>query len=313
MPVIVESYVTAYQIAFEVTTQAGNYDVGIYDEAGTQLVAKGSTAVPVAGLATADITDTPLEPGTYFLAMSINNSDGRRLAAVDRHPRLDAPLAGVQDQDTAFVLPNPATFSTPGSTYYPAMAVAVGRRSDARLPARGGAAALRAHLHALVGRLGHPPFGSTIQAAVITWPVANTAFYVPVSLPFPYQVRRVFWVNGSTITSVSMDFGIYNATGTRLYSTGSTAQSAHQRSPVHGADGACCSRPAPTTSASAAPRRRPSRGGQGSTGATVLRCRLAGILQQASVATLPAAMTGASVANACVPLCGITRTASGFA
>ena len=61
----------------------------------------------------------------------------------------------------------------------------------------------------------------TIASA--TWPVANTAYYIPFWLPFPYNVRRVFWVNGSSVTSTNRDFGIYTADGVRLYSTTSTA------------------------------------------------------------------------------------------
>lgn len=123
VPVIVESYVTAYQIAFEVTTQSGNYDVGIYDELGTRLVNKGSTAVPAAGIATADITNTDLTPGTYWLAMAIDNGT----AAVHRmNPGLVGALTvgGLQDQDSAFALPSTATFSAPASVYWPTMVMA---------------------------------------------------------------------------------------------------------------------------------------------------------------------------------------------
>ena len=80
--------------------------------------------MPVAGIATADITDTPLTPGVYFLAMAIDNGT----AAVWRHSSATAgslTVCGVQDQDTAFVLPNPAVFSAPATNYYPLLAVAV--------------------------------------------------------------------------------------------------------------------------------------------------------------------------------------------
>ena len=124
VPVIVESYVTAYQMAFEVTTQSGNYDIGIYDEAGTLLVAKGSTTVPAIGLAAVDITDTPLTPGTYFLALVMNNTT----VAVWRQSAGTSgslSVAGVQDQDTAFALPSTATFSTPATAFLPSLAVAI--------------------------------------------------------------------------------------------------------------------------------------------------------------------------------------------
>ena len=158
-----------------------------------------------------------------------------------------------------------------------------------------------------------PRLGSAIQASALTWPVANTAFYVPIFLPWFYPVRRVFWVNGSSVTSVSMDFGIYTADGTRLYSTGSTAE-AGALAPQYTTPGtSLLLSPGAYYFALSCTSTTAGRGGQGSTGATVPRLRLAGLFQQASVATLPATMTGAAVANACVPLCGITRTASGFA
>lgn len=149
-----------------------------------------------------------------------------------------------------------------------------------------------------------------VAIASITWPVANTAFYVPVALPCPYPVKRVFWINGST-ASLNMDFGIYTADGTLIYSTGSTAASGTSApqyvtptefllAPGRYYFGLACS----NTTANA--------GGQGNTSQTVGRLRLAGVLQQATALPLPATMTPAAVANSCLPICGVTRTASGF-
>lgn len=56
------------------------------------------------------------------------------------------------------------------------------------------------------------------------WSSANRILYYPFYLPWPYNVRRVFWTNGAT-ASGNVDFGIYSWEGVRLYSTGSTAQS----------------------------------------------------------------------------------------
>lgn len=158
-----------------------------------------------------------------------------------------------------------------------------------------------------------PSLGSSQQAATITWPVANTAFYVPIALPFPYEVKRVFWVNGSSITSTNMDFGIYAATGTKLYSTGSTAASGASVPQYTTPSPGFVLPPGRYYFALADSSTTSSRGGQGSVAATVARLAEAGVLQQASALPLPASMTGAAVANAVYPLCGITRTASGFA
>lgn len=53
---------------------------------------------------------------------------------------------------------------------------------------------------------------------------ANLAVYVPFFLPWPYPVRRLFWINGSTASS-NCDIGIYSEGGARIFSQGSTAQS----------------------------------------------------------------------------------------
>jgi hypothetical protein len=63
-----------------------------------------------------------------------------------------------------------------------------------------------------------------LATASYTNPTADTALYFPIFLPWPYPVKRVFWVNGSTASS-NIDVGIYSRGFTRLYSTGSTAQS----------------------------------------------------------------------------------------
>lgn len=148
----------------------------------------------------------------------------------------------------------------------------------------------------------------TVNPASITW-VANQAVFIPVTLPFPYPVRRVFWGVGSA-GGGNVDFGIYNFEGTRLFSTGSTAQSGTSTLQYvdvtdflltpgvyyfgYAASG--------TTNVS-----------NGSTVATATFQRMAGILQQASALPLPATMASAGAATQAIyPLCGITRTASGF-
>lgn len=157
-----------------------------------------------------------------------------------------------------------------------------------------------------VGSAGTPTY-----AASITWPSANMAVYIPFWLPWPYTVRRVFWMNGSSVTTVNVDFGIYNADGTLIYSTGSTARSgasalqyvaptAFVLSPGSYYFGYSCS--STTTN----------RGGSGALPALSGHFAMAGIQQEASALPLPATMTPATVANPVLPLCGITQTASGF-
>lgn len=126
IPLLLETTVTVAQMAFNVSVQSGNYDVGIYDERGNRLVSKGSTAVPAAGLAAVDITDTTLTPGVYYMAMNVDNTT----ASIFRWtpPGSLLQMCGMQVQAVgAVTLPNPATFANPalGTNYMPDMICAM--------------------------------------------------------------------------------------------------------------------------------------------------------------------------------------------
>lgn len=144
--------------------------------------------------------------------------------------------------------------------------------------------------------------------AARTW-TANFAVYIPLSIPFPYMVSRVFWMNGSTIGS-NVDFGIYTLDGAKIYSQGSTAQAgtsvvqyASVSTPFILAPGQyyiawSCDGTTNRAFASAT---------------TVPLGRSMGLLQQASAFVLPATATFAAWDNTgFYPVAGITRTASGF-
>lgn len=64
--------------------------------------------------------------------------------------------------------------------------------------------------------------GSTPASAV--YPAANDALFFPFFLVEPIRVKRLFVVNGATVSG-NIDVGIYDAVGTRIISAGSTAQS----------------------------------------------------------------------------------------
>ena len=145
----------------------------------------------------------------------------------------------------------------------------------------------------------------------LTWPAANTAFFVPMWIPFAYPVRRVFWAN-QTVTTQNMDFGIYTADGSRIYSTGSTAASG-ANAPQY---------VTPSTDFILAPGRyyfalsdsstTANEGGQGSSAPALARLRLAGVLEETSALPLPATMTPVAATNSRFPLCGVTLTTTGF-
>lgn len=60
-------------------------------------------------------------------------------------------------------------------------------------------------------------FGSAV------WPAANRALFYPFSVSEAALAVRLYCVNGSAVSG-NVDLGIYDAAGTRLTSTGSTAQ-----------------------------------------------------------------------------------------
>lgn len=125
MPFLVETPVTAYKMAFEVGAQAGNCDVGIYDQLGNRLVSKGSTPVGPAGLQVIDITDTALTPGVYFMAMNVDTTTTLTIARVAPASGQWQQIAGHQQQAVgAVTLPDPATFANPGQGFLPSLAVA---------------------------------------------------------------------------------------------------------------------------------------------------------------------------------------------
>lgn len=151
--------------------------------------------------------------------------------------------------------------------------------------------------------------GASYSIAGGTWPTGDLAIYVPLTLPFAYQVKRFFVVNGANVTN-NVDIGIYSRAGTKLYSTGSTAGAGANTTQFIAVSPTLLLEPGgyylamAMNGTSSAPARI--------TFLTVVVLRMSGVLQEASAFALPAVMTPASVANAYMPVFGITSTASGF-
>lgn len=143
------------------------------------------------------------------------------------------------------------------------------------------------------------------------FPTINLATYVPITVPWQYTVRRVWWINGSAAGG-NVDFGIYSIGGTQIYHTGSTVGSGNSApqfvSPTEftlppgryyfalNGDNTTANRitGAPTTNSLAV-------------------LRMCGVKQQAVGAlALPASATFAAASVAFYPFCGITQTSSGF-
>jgi hypothetical protein len=105
---------------FNSTTVQGNIDVGLYTHQGSRVVSLGSTAMVGAGARqVGNITDTPLLPGYYFLAMVWSGTS----ATFTRYPATSLVLQanGMQEMASAFPLPATATFANPTMSYVPLM------------------------------------------------------------------------------------------------------------------------------------------------------------------------------------------------
>lgn len=149
------------------------------------------------------------------------------------------------------------------------------------------------------------------MSATLTWPIANTAFYYPMFIPFNYPVRRVLWTAGGSGTAMNVDFGIYTESGTKVYSTGSTALvSANAVQYVTPTEFILT--PGAYYFAFACSSISSSRLGSGTTGLALPHLALTGVLQQATALPLPATMTPVAVANSAYVFCGVTRTSTGF-
>lgn len=98
-------------------TSGGGIDVGIYDQSLRLLVSSGSTPWGTTGaVQEIDLTDTPLGPGRYYLALAGSSSGNVRAASFDTSfGKADrAMFAGILK---ATVFPLPAVFTPDASAW----------------------------------------------------------------------------------------------------------------------------------------------------------------------------------------------------
>ena len=85
VPVRVLQRVTVLEMAYYENTATGNFDIGIYDAAGTRLVSLGSTAVGSNWVAV-NTTDTVIGPGCFYLAFNSDTAADTYYATTDAAP-----------------------------------------------------------------------------------------------------------------------------------------------------------------------------------------------------------------------------------
>jgi hypothetical protein len=121
VPIEVQVPIVAKQIIWENGgTASGNIDVGIYAEDGTRIVSLGSTATSGTSVIQAgDITDTPLNPGNYYLAMLVDNTT-HTIVLMSSMFGEAVRMCGQRTQDVgAATLPATATFATAATGHLP--------------------------------------------------------------------------------------------------------------------------------------------------------------------------------------------------
>lgn len=118
VPILVPRSLTLVKAFVQNVTPSGNFDVGFYDAAGNRLVSSGSTAGSGASaVQVVDTTDTPVNPGRYYLAMSTDNATATFAGF--------GPVAtilgggGMLQMAAAFPLPATATFAAMASAIIP--------------------------------------------------------------------------------------------------------------------------------------------------------------------------------------------------
>ena len=91
-------------------TTSGNLDIGLYNAAGSRLVASGSIAKVDSVLQSIDVTDTSIGPGMYYLAL-VSNSGTDTFGTVSL--AAPAPAAYGLLTESVFPLPATATWTVP--------------------------------------------------------------------------------------------------------------------------------------------------------------------------------------------------------
>lgn len=132
VPFTLEERSIIYQISWwNGPTASGNIDAGIYDRYGNKIITTGSTVQTGATtIQLVDITDTPLAPGYYFMAITIDNTTGNLYSTTGgNNPNLFcSPCYGYAEMLSAFPLPTTITFGKPSGTWH-IWAMALHRRA----------------------------------------------------------------------------------------------------------------------------------------------------------------------------------------
>lgn len=126
IPFVVETPLVAQQMAWENgATLNGTVDVGLYDAEGKRLVVSAAnTQTGASVLQVANITDTVLLPGLFYMALASSSATATFMRSSTVASVLRAAGQRTQSSLTAGALTDPAVFAA-ANTILPALAVTV--------------------------------------------------------------------------------------------------------------------------------------------------------------------------------------------
>lgn len=121
-PIVVTRRVLVKKLVAGINTASGNVCMGVYDDAGTRLITSGSTAAAIEQVF--DVTDTPIGPGIFYLALVADNTTITVTRANDAAPLLASFGLLSEQLGASAALPATASWSLAQSqAYWPSMAL----------------------------------------------------------------------------------------------------------------------------------------------------------------------------------------------
>lgn len=121
IPMRIKERITVLRLFAAIGTASGNIDVGIYSAAGVLLVSSGSTAMSGSNTEQVfDVTDTVIQPGINYFAVTIDNTTATLVRDNDAAPNMAANGVLSEQLGTGAALPATATWEVPQTlAYYP--------------------------------------------------------------------------------------------------------------------------------------------------------------------------------------------------
>lgn len=117
VPIYFNEACTIYEVGCGAgATAGGNFDIGLYDMAGTLIQSTGTQGRTASAWNAVNWTDLVIAPGWYYAAMAANGTNNYA-ASVPTAGLLEA--VGICEQQTAFVLPGTATLTRTTRAYLP--------------------------------------------------------------------------------------------------------------------------------------------------------------------------------------------------